>query len=240
MEGNPIGRVAIACKSNMRFDFTIVGADRIYHETQRPLTLNPLYWQAEVIKELGRLNEKLNKIIHPLVGPPTVNLGRVLGADFANPQINTVPMKCKISGIRRLIPGETSETVREEFENVVNIVRGIAQPEIQFMSKVTGEPAPWELSKKEPIVQSLLKGIESVTGVDTEPTGFSVQTDARWLNKGLTDWHRKYNGEGISTPQFGPSQPGIHSNIEYVNIDELVGASKIYALTAIDFCGVEV
>ena len=79
-------QVAIANKKSIRFEITILGADRIYHETERTLNLNTLFWQAVVIRELKRTNDKLSKKVHHLLGNPTINLRRVIGADFSNPQ----------------------------------------------------------------------------------------------------------------------------------------------------------
>ena len=234
LECSPPLQVAIANKTNVRFEITILGADRIYHETERPLNLNPLFWQAEVIMELKRMNDELSKKVHPLLGSPTINLGRVVGGDFSNPQHNTVPTSCLITGMRRMLPGESKETVRREFQSMLERVK--EKFPFDFKLNLVGEPSAWEISPEERIVKSFLKALSTVTGKSVKPTGYPSQGDARWFNRGATAWHRKYNPEGITTICFGPGG-APHSDKEHVEIENLVTLAKVCALAAIEYCG---
>ena len=238
LECSPPLQVAIANKSNVRFEIIISCGDRIYHETERPLKFNPLFWQAELIKEIGKLNNNLSKRMHPLLGHPTINLGRVVGADFSNPQHNTVPINCLVTGIRRTLPGETKERVKAEFESVIDTIKkrsASLKVPLEFKLQLVGEPSAWEISPKEPIVKVFLKILEKVLGKRVKPVGYPAQGDARWFNKGVTEWHSKYNQRGIPTVCFGPGGT-IHSDKEYVEIKNLVTLAKVCTLVAFEYC----
>ena len=93
----------------------------------------------------GRLIERiysnyapvLNKRKHPLLGHPTINLGRVEGGD----QPSTVPGICTLEIDRRWVPGESPEQVYEELSA---LIRDLQRDDPKFSAEVTAYYPPGE------------------------------------------------------------------------------------------------
>lgn len=86
---------------------------------------------------------------------------------------------------------------------------------------------PTDTSPDEPLVQGMLNTVKDVTGVATEPIGYRQGSDSRWF----ADW-------GIPIAIFGPSDPAVgHSPNERVSVQQMVEATKVYALTALRVLG---
>ena len=47
------------------------------------------------------------------------------------------------------------------------------------------------------------------------------------------------HGTGIPTFYYGPSNETAHADVEWVEVDRLAEAARVYALTAALYCGVE-
>jgi acetylornithine deacetylase/succinyl-diaminopimelate desuccinylase-like protein len=77
------------------------------------------------------------------------------------------------------------------------------------------------------IVNTLRRNIKKLTGKTPKIVGSGFWTDASILvNQGC-----------IPTVIFGPGREEIaHTNMEYVEIDQLLVAAQVYALTALDIC----
>jgi len=228
----PLG-LALANKGAMGFEFTVYGADRLLHESAVPFFNNPTYWQAEVIVALEKLNQELSKRKHPHAGPPYINVMSSTHPVFSN----TVPTSIKIRGTRRINPGETREGVLAEFDALVNELRRRSPLRIEMSLAGSGEPLAWEVSPDEPIVKSFQKAFKEVVGKDVLLGGHAAASDARWFNKGVSEWHKKYNPKGITTIAFGPNHDSLHSNLEHIDVGQAVTAAKVITLATLDFCG---
>jgi acetylornithine deacetylase/succinyl-diaminopimelate desuccinylase-like protein len=215
----------------MGFEFTVFGADRLLHESAVPFARNPTYWQAEVIEALMKLNRALSKRKNRFVGPPYINVMSVSHPIFSN----TIPTSIKIKGTRRVNPGETREDVLKEFDVLFGDL--CKRSPLRIEMNVTGEPVPWEISPKEPVVKSLQKAFKQVTKNAVLLGGYPANGDGRWYNKGVSEWHKKHNKKGIVTTCFGADHASAHSNIEYVDTKQLETVAKVCALAALDFCG---
>jgi acetylornithine deacetylase len=77
-------------------------------------------------------------------------------------------------------------------------------------------------------VRTLASSSEEVSGQKAVHSGFKATCDATWLNE-----------KGIPSVTFGPGglESGVHGPNEHVPIDELIFCAKVYALTAINWCG---
>ena len=45
-------------------------------------------------------------------------------------------------------------------------------------------------------------------------------------------------GRGVPTFYYGPSNETAHADVEWVEVDRLERAAQVYALAAVDYCGV--
>lgn len=159
---------------------------------------------------------------HPAVGYPVISVN-MIEAGVAH---NVVPGEATISVDRRLIPGETRESVTGEIAAKLDAVAA-EDPEFRYEIEVDpdGGFIPANITdENSPLVQAFQRGVKAVTGNDPE---FFVQ----WA--GATDG-RFYRAAGIDTVGMGPSGENAHGANEAANIDDLFMQGKIYAQTISD------
>ncbi len=156
---------------------------------------------------------------HPSVGTPVISINRISGgvAD------NVVPGECEFLIDRRLIPGETRESVVDEITETLMNVAAPERGEFRFSLTVDpgGDFIPANITKPDsPLVRAVWEAARDVRGEEPE---FFVQ----WA--GATDG-RYYRLAGIDTVGMGPGGENSHGANEAVFIDDLVAQAKIYAL----------
>jgi acetylornithine deacetylase/succinyl-diaminopimelate desuccinylase family protein len=139
---------------------------------------------------------------------------------------NVVPDRCEIYLDRRVIPGEDPIAVRDE---VLAIARN-AVLEIDGLSvaaELDAEFCPASASDPEsPHVRAMVVANRHL-GLSEELTGFNMATDGRYFSRA-----------GHPTIIYGPGNPRLaHVANEWVGIDEVVNATKAYALTALQLLG---
>jgi acetylornithine deacetylase len=134
----------------------------------------------------------------------------------------------------RILPGMTAAQVGADVERFVDELRR-DDPELRVeIVPELNRPELWEMKQpqvdaNEPLVEMLLRAAERVLGGRTPLGGIEGGTDAIY-----------FHGQGgIPTiPAFGPGLlPLAHGPNEYVGIESIVQAAKIYALSAIDYLG---
>ena len=87
-----------------------------------------------------------------------------------------------------------------------------------------------EIPRNPPIVETVCKNYKEITGHDPEISGRQGAADTRFLNL-YAD---------TPTVIFGPGSTAVmHSNDEYVSIDDYLTSIKVMALSICDWCGVD-
>jgi acetylornithine deacetylase/succinyl-diaminopimelate desuccinylase-like protein len=158
---------------------------------------------------------------HPLLGKPTLNIGKIQGGT----KINMVPDRCEIEVDRRLLPNENKEEVLKEIKGVVESVR-TQDASFQYRIEEMDYAEPSEIDSKEEIVQIALDASMEVRGERPKIKGFSGFTDARFY---INQFH-------IPTLILGPG--GVdqsHTTDESVEVDALIQAALIYGLILIHY-----
>jgi succinyl-diaminopimelate desuccinylase len=139
---------------------------------------------------------------------------------------NVVPDRCEIYLDRRIIPGEDPIEVRDE---VLAIARqAIAEgPGLNVQAELDSEFCPASSSDpSSPHVQAMLSA-NRYLGLSQELTGFNMATDGRYFSRA-----------GFPTIIYGPGDPKLaHVADEWVGVDEVIAATKAYALTALSLIG---
>lgn len=88
---------------------------------------------------------------------------------------------------------------------------------------------PYDVPKDTPICKAAEIGYEAALGEPAKYYGFAAVDDAVFLNQA-----------GIPTISMGPGSIQVaHAANEYIEIDEVLDAAKIYAMTIVEWCGVE-
>jgi acetylornithine deacetylase/succinyl-diaminopimelate desuccinylase family protein len=156
---------------------------------------------------------------HPAVGKPVISVN-MIEAGVAH---NVVPGEAKIHVDRRLIPGETRESVVAEIRAALDAVAA-TDPDFSYtlIEDPHGDFIPANITEEDsPLVQAVQQSVRDELG--REPEFFVA-----WA--GATDG-RFYRQAGVDTVGFGPGGENAHGANEAGFIDDLVAQAAVYAAT---------
>jgi len=152
---------------------------------------------------------------HSEVGFPVVSVNLIEGGISEN----AVPSSCTVHVDRRLVPGETRETVLAEVRAALDgledeLPDGRRIP-VRYTIIAEGEGVTYSEANRtapeEPLVSALWSSAEEVLGYRPDPyTDWGGATDARWFRQ-----------LGIPAVIFGPTGRGAHGADEYVDLSSL-------------------
>ncbi|MDQ4044293.1 MAG: ArgE/DapE family deacylase [Chloroflexota bacterium] len=215
-EGSQL-KVRNAERGILAFRVTVIGKAS-HTAVARVSGINAIAKAARAVLELeGDINK-----FHPSIGHPVISINTIEGGVAHN----VVPGDCTFTIDRRLIPGETRESVTEEIREILD---GIAAEDPDFRYELEVDPdggyIPANITEVDsPLVKAFQRSIRTV--LNQEPEYF-----VQWA--GATDG-RFYRKAGIDTVGMGASGENAHGANEAANIDDLVLQGKIYAQTIAD------
>lgn len=205
----------------------ILGLEVIFHgrashtAAARATGINAI---AKAAKGVLALEGDIDKF-HPSIGKPVISIN-MISAGVAH---NVVPGEARISVDRRLIPGETKESVVAEIRAALDNVAA-TDPDFKYTLVVdpTGDFIAANITEEDsPLVQAIQQSIRAVTGQEPE---FFVA----WA--GATDG-RFYRQAGIDTVGYGPGGENAHGANEAGYIDDLVQQARVYVEIATRLLG---
>jgi acetylornithine deacetylase len=184
---------------------------RSCHSSTPDLGANAIYRMAPLLVLIGQYAEELRASrADPLLGPPTLSVGRIEGGT----SVNTVPDRCRIEVDRRLVPGEVAEQAHRDFAT--------------WLSEKANPPFPVDYGKlwincpalspdrNGELVALLGRCIDAVTGAH-EVIAVPYGTDASTLALA-----------GIPAVVFGPGDIArAHTCDEWVPLDEVERAAEV-------------
>lgn len=196
------------------------------HSANPEKGINAVYKMNKLIDEIRKL--KINT--HPFLGNGILELTDIKSSPY--PGASVVPDYCKATFDRRLLVGETRESVLKPIENIIN---KLEKKDLDFKAKVSfskgeetcytgnkirGErffPA-WLYSRNDEFVEKAYNALVK-SGINPEITHYSFCTNGS-----------HYAGEaGIKTVGFGPSRENLaHTLNEYIEIGQLIKAVNGY------------
>ena len=194
--------------------------------------VNAIVKGYKIVEAVSVLEEmRVSRLSHPLYPDTREALPCMVCIFQAGSFPSAFPDTCLLKGSIATLPGEDSEEVKRSF---VNYIQKVAQndpwlkdhpPEVKF----TGYFAePSEIPVGHPIVKTLSSKFREVTTRNPIISGRIGAADTRFLNKyGKTP-----------TVIFGPGPTEqMHAINEWVRIEDLIVATKVLALTILDWCG---
>jgi acetylornithine deacetylase len=174
---------------------------------------------------------------HPMLPPGMTTINPAVIEGGRHPAF--IADECKLWCTIHMLPDENYEDVIREVEDYI---RRVADADLwlrkypptfkwggKSLVKEKGEVFPgFEVEKDHPGVQTIAAAHEAVTG---EKPGISMSPsvgDAGWLNRA-----------GIPCVYYGPGGDlrQAHAVNEYVELEEVFKATKVLALTLLDWCG---
>jgi putative selenium metabolism hydrolase len=160
----------------------------------------------------------------PLLGPALLALTDIISDPY--PAYSVTPSRCRVTYDRRLLPGETPESVLGALRALPAMAPVQAAIAIGAHTSYTGAelrsdkffPA-WKLPAEHPLVQRALAGLHAA-GQDPHLGAYQFCTNAAY-SAGLAQ---------VPTLGYGPSAEGqAHVIDEYIELDQLVAAASGYA-----------
>jgi succinyl-diaminopimelate desuccinylase len=141
---------------------------------------------------------------------------------------STVPGEAIVGVDVRTTPGMSFESLREDLDRFLASLRSVDQElelEIEWLGGMQWFP-PCELPPGHRLAGSLQRASRSVLGRDVPLGVMPAFTDgSQWAAAGIP-----------TVPAFGPGAlANIHRPNEYVGVEEIVDAAKIFALAALDY-----
>ena len=191
------------------------------HGSQPHLGVNAITSAAHL---LLRLPEVLSDREHPLVGRPTVNAALIAGGSAPN----VVPDRCQVDIDRRIVPGETDPAeVLRPFERLAEDIRS-HHPEVELAFEIREWTDAAEAPPDSAIARIAREAVGAELGSTPPDTGFTGITDARFY----------INQAAIPTIILGPGSLSVaHTANEWVIVEDLVAAARIYARIFLGFLG---
>lgn len=196
------------------------------HSANPEKGVNAVYQMCRVIQEI----RKLTPPSHPVMGKGIMELTDIKSSPY--PGASVVPEYCRATYDRRLLVGETKESVLQPLQELLD--RMMAE-DPTLKAKVsfavgkelcyTGETIEgerffpgWLYDQKEPFVQDVLAELHAM-GYDPEVTQYNFCTNGS-----------HYAGEtGIRTLGIGPSRENLaHTVDEYIELSELYKVADCY------------
>jgi acetylornithine deacetylase len=172
---------------------------------------------------------ELPRRTHPLLGRASVHCSLISGGV----ELSTYPDRCTLEIERRMLPGETPATVRDEIEGMLADLRA-ESPYFTATYTQFFERSPLEVPEDALIVRAIDAAAAPALGAPPVHTGMSGWTDAQVLD-----------GAGIQSVLFGPgaepdpaaeSLSQAHAAVEYASIRSIAICSRILTSVARSFC----
>ncbi len=165
-----------------------------------------------------RIGAKIKTQRHPLTPPPSMNIGTIKGGV----KTNVVADSCEVTIDRRFLPHENPDSVTQEFTEIIKELEE-TDPDFKAEFQVPLIGPPINTSPDEKIVKITQQVCESLN-LSSELIGYKQASDGRFFSE-----------KGIPTIILGPSDPKVgHTPNEHVKIGDVITATKIYALLAIN------
>ncbi|HEY0306780.1 MAG TPA: YgeY family selenium metabolism-linked hydrolase [Acidobacteriaceae bacterium] len=196
------------------------------HSANPRAGINAVYKMAELIREIA----KLKAPVHAVLGEGILELTDIKSSPY--PGASVVPDYCRATYDRRLLVGETKETV---LQPLLALIAELKSRDPQFDARVhfaadvqkcyTGNDIGderffpgWVYDADDEFVQAALAGLRGA-GLTPELTQYSFCTNGS-----------HYAGEaGIKTVGFGPSRENLaHTIDEHIAVDELLKSAEGY------------
>jgi acetylornithine deacetylase len=202
-------QIVNAHKGVVRWDLHTRG--RACHSSSPEKGVNAIYHMAGVLVAVEQYAEMLRTSrTDPLLGPPTLSVGRIEGGTSAN----TVPDRCRIEIDRRLLPGEDPLAAPRDLTAYLKQAAGDNLP-FECETPWLQAPALSPLGS-EGAVARLGRAIDAVRG-SHRVTAVPYGTDASAIA-----------GAGVPAVVFGPGDIArAHTADEWVPLDEVQAASEI-------------
>ena len=168
---------------------------------------------------------------YPHLGQPSITPTILLSPPrgYGEPQNNVMPGSTEVVLDFRLIPGQDADALAARIEGFLQEVTA-GDEQLRYEMEVLEVRPPTATDPEEPVVTALASAYTDLTGKEPIYGGVPGSTDGTILH-----WKK-----GIPIVTCGPGDIHIPHHIdEWVSIDEIKEAARMYVLAAMRYLGVE-
>jgi len=174
--------------------------------------VNAIFKMSKILKRLEGYDFKQGR--HKVLGKPTVNVGRISGGE----RPNVVPDSCEAEIDIRYLPNQSHSKVINDLKKLIENLKK-KDHQIDAEIDIIRYRSPVEISKEEAVIKTIMKGAKRILGKYPKFQGMLSPGDSAHLVNA-----------GIPSVMFGPGQEQLaHSTNEWIAIDDILTAVKIYA-----------
>lgn len=216
--------------------FRVKVSGRSVHAGMAHLGVSALLKTLKICDALMRLDERRARVHRNEMFEKTwgrscnLNIGIMKSGNWPSSVPENAEIECRLS----FLPDENMLHVRRE---VANTIKEVAKSDpwlVEHPPKV--EWYGWkaeasEISQDEPIIRVLSKHAKETVGMDVEYSCSPFGADMRFFPL--------YAKPPIPCFMYGAGGGNMHGVDEYVNIDDVIDLTKIFAMTILDWCGIQ-
>ncbi len=207
-------RVELGNRGLRWIDVTVRG--KACHAGRPWLGINALSYGAKLVEAIHSIKFKIRNEAFE-IPEPGISVTMMNGGTKGN----IIPDRCNLTLDRRMIPGETTETVMKEVQEIID---PLMEKEKGLKIEMKMRPNYWDpylISEEEPVVQATIESVKEVMGKRPEVGGKGASTDASHL----------FHLGGVPPVLFGPGNPYLsHQVDEHVAIDNLLFSTEALIL----------
>jgi succinyl-diaminopimelate desuccinylase len=217
--GEPYGlKICYISRGRIWFDF-VIGGEATHSATGKGI--NAILKAVKLIQGVYQIEVSR----HPVLGADTINVGTIRGGT----QTNMVPDECAVSFDIRFAPPLTTSKVRMMVEDVVENLKA-ADPDFKLLKmEIPEKREPIEFPSDGALVRAMLRAGQVGLREEMSLGGALSFGD-------IEDWKDEVGI--VEACLFGPGETKqAHAINEHIELDDLIAAAKVYALTALYCCG---
>ncbi len=214
------GQICIGERGGVAVGLIVYGATG--HAATPWMGTNAIEGMAVVINAVRtELWPRLAARTHPTLAASTATISMIEGGV----KVNVIPDRCEIHIDRRILPEETPATVLAEIREIAErALAGDSKLRVEVVEKMSRSAMLTDAGS--PVALALIAATRFL-GQEPVVTGFFAGTDAK-----------HFAPNGWPTLIMGPGDPATaHTQDEWVGIDEVMEATRLYALTALALLG---
>ena len=190
------------------------------HEVLRPDEPSVISAGAGLVARLEELNGQLSYAQLPMAGSESMFIGSFQSGSI----YNEYPHSCRLEGTRRWLPGTRYSDADRELRQVCAQVATETGTHIEVKTRLMRDA--FRLDLEDRFTEIFQNAYKSTSGRELPHGG------KPFVDDGNSFW----SSAGIPAITHGPTAGGAHTTDEWVDIDDLVRVSGLYALIATMYC----
>ena len=204
-----------------KLEFDVLAKGKTTHGSTPSLGINAIFQMKKFIE---KLETAYPLPVDPFFGPCTVTAIDISASPGRLTPI--VPDRCNLVVDRRYLPSESAESVKRELEGLIQQVQA-EDPRFEAEVSLAKNFPPYYCRPEEEVVKILQGARRKVLGEEGRFGAWRFGVDGSFIHRA-----------GIPCAGFGPGNEDLaHTPEDYVPVEDLILAAKVYAWSIMDACG---